>query len=161
MLKSLPPPDAVKSDGTKVPYEPGKGYNLGVGTYYIDCSVPDAQTINVHCTWDTVLVATSIKYQTSGLPAFASLSQPYSDNAAAADITIRAATGTGTWVTRTFAVAPDGAGGTFTTTSMAVAGGTAGGGLFVAPNNADRRSRTEIITTTGGFLRQHTHGKMA
>src|SRR6185312_4693971 len=98
--KQIPP--AVKSDGTQVPYEPGKCYKLGVGTYYIDCSMPDAVNSTVHCAWDATLVAnvSGIVVQTSGMSAFASLSHPYSDNAAAADVTNITPDTNGLWLTQ-------------------------------------------------------------
>lgn len=162
MFRKSIPNVAVKSDGTTVDYEIGKGYSLGVGTWYVDASMPDPSTLSIHCMWDTNLIATSIKYQSSNAPAYKSLSQPYTDNAAAADITAFAAPGGG-WVSRTLAAAPDvvGTGATSSTAGFVLAGGGAGGGIISLANNGDGRGRIEIVVTTPGFYRQYTHGKQA
>jgi hypothetical protein len=93
-------PDAIKSDGTKFPYETGKGYDLPAGTYFVDASLPDARDVGVHVWWDAVIAGT-VNYQDSNLPAFKSLTNPYTDNSGAADVSNRdAATGAtlGVWL---------------------------------------------------------------
>lgn len=161
-VKSIP--DAVKADGTIVKYEVGKGYNLVTGTWYIESSLPDPSTLSIHCLWDAAIVLTSVKYHSSNVPAFKSISQPYTDNAAGVDAALNAAPTTGLWIPKTLAAAPDvvGAGATSSTAGFAVTGGAAGGGVITLANNADRRGRTEVVVgATGGFYRQYTHGKQA
>lgn len=163
MFRKAIPNAAVKSDGvTLVDYVPGVGYALGVGTWYVDASMPDPSTVTIHCMWDTNLIATSIKYQSSNAPAFKSISQPYTDNAAPPDVTAFAAPGSG-WISRTLAAAPDvaGTGATSSTAGFVLAGGGAGGGIISLPNNGDGRGRIEIVVTTPGIYRQYVHGKQA
>lgn len=158
-VKSIP--DAVKSDGTKVPYVVGVGYTLGAGTWYIDASLADASTATIHCSWDATAVITSINYQRSNMPAFKSVSRPYTDADQAVDVALNASDATGLWLTKTFAVAPDVIGGTASTTALSTVGGTAGAGEFELVNNGDRRGRTKWVIATGGVVRQHMHGKQA
>lgn len=161
-VKSLPL--AVKSDGTKVPYEVGFGYNLGVGTWYIDASMPDPGAVSIHCAWDANLVATSINYESSNMPAYKSASAPYTDSSGAADVAINTADTTGLWITEnpsTAYVPIVGAGATVTNMTIAVAGGAAGGAMFNISNVNHRRGRTKLVVTTAGYYRQHTHGKQA
>jgi hypothetical protein len=156
-------PDAVKSDGTIAKYEVGKGYTLTAGTWYIDASVPDASAVSIHVQWDAVIVATSIKYHSSNAPAYKSISQPYTDSAAAVDVDNKAAPVTGGWIPKTLATAPDvqGAGASSTTAAIAVLGGAAGGGMIDLATNGARRGRIEWVLTTGGVARQFVHGKQA
>jgi|SRR3954466_400998 len=155
-------PDAVKSDGSRVPYEPGKGYKLAAGTYYVDCSMPDAVNASTHVSWDATLIATSINIQTTGMPGYASASAPFTDNSAPADVTNITVDTAGLWLTQnpTTAYVPC-IGGTVTNMTIAVGGGTAGACEFDLGNYASRRCRTKLVITTGGYLRLHTHGKMA
>lgn len=160
-VKSIP--NAVSSGGTKVPYEPGKGYNLAANTtYYIDASVPDAGKISIHCTWDNAIVITSLAYESSNMPAYASVSDPYTDSSGAADVSNITADTAGLWLTQnpSTAYVPV-VGGTVTNATVAVSGGTAGGAMFEI-SQSDRRGRTKVaVGSTGGYLRQHTHGKQA
>lgn len=162
MFSKAIPNQAVKSDGTLVDYEPGKGYSLAAGTWYVDASMPDPAVVSIHCMWDTNLIATSIKYQSSNAPAYKSLSQPYTDNAAAADVDNKAAA-TGGWISKTLPAAPDvvGTGATSSTAGFVLAGGGAGGGIIELVNYGGRRGRVEIVVTAPGFYRQYTHGKQA
>ena len=160
-VKSIP--QAVKSDGTKIPYEIGKGYNLSIGTWYIDAGLPDAAWISIHCAWDFNLAASSLNYESSNLPAFASLSDPYADSSGAVDVALNASDMAGAWIPwnpSTPYIPTDGAGVTVTNATVAIAGGAQGGATFNIIN-ADRRGRTKIVVTTGGYFRQHTHGKNA
>lgn len=155
------PPYALKSDGTKVPYEPGLGYKLGIGTYYIDVTMADAVHSSVHCSWDATIVATSVDYEVSNLPSYASLGMPYSDNSAAVDVALNADATSGVWQ----ALDPSGgytltSGGTIATTTLAIAGGTAAG-AFIDVTTAARRARIGIVTTTGGYFRCNAHGKQS
>ena len=156
------PTVAYKSDGTTVPYEVGKGFNLGIGTYYIDVGLPDASTLSVHVSWDAALVATSLNYQDSNLPAFKSETQPYADKDAGNDVTIYDGTA-GNWVTQDASTAyiPAGTGFTVTNMTIAIAGGTANGTILNIGNSGARRGRMKITTTTGGYFRCHAHGKQA
>jgi len=153
---------AVKSDGTKVPYEIGSGFKLDVGTYYVDVGIPDADHVSVHVTWDATIVATSVNYQTSNLPAYKSESAPYTDSSGSADVSLVDSTA-GNWLTEdpSSAYVPVTTGGTVTNMTLAIAGGTAGGAMFEIANANSRRARMKIVTTTGGFIRVHPHGKQA
>ena len=161
-VKSIP--SAVKSDGTKVPYEQGQGYNLGIGTYYVDVGIPDADHVSVHCTWDANLVATSLAYESSNLPAYKSESAPYTDSSAAVDVSIYAADTAGLWLTEnpsTAYVPIVGAGATVSNMTIAITGGAAGGAMLDLANVGHRRDRMKVVTTTGGYFRCHAHGKQA
>lgn len=157
-------PDAVKSDGTKVPYETGKGYTFGVGTFFVDVSLPDARDVAVHVTWDAV-VAGTVNYQDSNLPAFKSLTNPYSDNSGAADVSNRdLATGAtlGVWLPQNVVTGSitTTAGAAVASSTLTIAGGTAGGAKFEIVD-ALRRGRMQLVIGTGGVVRIHTHGKQA
>ena len=154
-------PDAVKSDGTLAKYELGKGYTLSAGTWYIDASVPDANVVSIHVSWDAVLVATSIKYHSSNMPAYKSTGQPYTDSSNGIDVAGNALPTVGLWIPKTLPTAPDVVGGTSSVTGVVVAGGTAGGALFELVTNGARRGRTEWVVTTAGSVRQYIHGKQA
>ena len=160
-VKSIP--NAVKSDGTLVPNEIGKGYSLGIGTYYIDVGIPDADHVSVHCTWDANIVFTSLAYQSSNLPAYASESAPYTDSSGAVDVSIYEADTGGVWLTEnpsTAYVPIVGTGVTVTDMTVAATGG-AGGAMFEFAAATSRRARMKIVTTTGGYFRCHAHGKQA
>ena len=154
-------PDAIKTDGTVVKYVVGAGYTLTAGTWYIDASVPDASAVSIHVSWDTNLVATSIKYQSSNMPAFKNLSHPYTGSDGGIDVGNNVLAAAGNWIPKTLASAPDVVGGTSSTAGFVVAGGTAGGGLIDLATNGARRGRTEWVVTTGGVVRQYLHGKQA
>src|SRR6185312_1923875 len=157
-VKSIP--SAVKSDGTKIAYEPGLGYKLTAGLWYIDVSLPDPVNESVHVTWDAVLAGT-VSYQDSNLPAYKSESAPYTDSSAPVDVAINDAT-SGNWMPQnltTGSVATT-AGATVTTGVLTIAGGTAGGARFDIVDAA-RRGRIATNISTGGYLRVHAHGKQA
>lgn len=153
---------AYKADGSTVPYEVGKGFNLGIGTWHIDVGFADAVTESIHVAWDNALVATSLNYQESNLPCFKSLSGPYTDSDAGADVTIYDDTA-GNWITidSSTAYIPGGTGFTVTNMTIAIAGGTANGTIYDVGNTGARRARMKIVVTTGGYFRCHTHGKEA
>lgn len=157
-VKSIP--QAVKSDGTLVPYEIGKGYKLAAGTYYVDVSLPDAARSIVHMTWDTALAGT-INYQGSNLPVYKSESAPQTDSSGGGDIALSDGTA-GNWITEdpTSAYVPVVTGVTVSNQTLTVAGSTAGGTRFDV-TNAYRRARIKIVVTTAGFFRCHAHGKGA
>lgn len=154
------PQVAVKSDGSTIPYEIGLGFKLGIGTYYVDVSFPDTAVSSVHCTWDSALVATSLNYQESNLPAFKSLTQPMADKDSAVDVSLYDGTA-GNWITLdpSTAYVPAGTGITVTNMTVAIAGGTANGTIFDLSGACGRRGRMKIVTTTGGYFRCHPHGK--
>lgn len=154
------PPDAVKSDGTKVPQEPGVGAKLGVGTYYFDVSIPDGPTSSIHMTWDAVLAATSINFQDSNLPAYKGAGGAATDKDSGADVAIND-NANGNWVTQdpSTAYIPSGSGYTITNMTVAVTGGTANGTILDIGNVGSRRGRIKIVVTTGGFFRCYPHGK--
>lgn len=154
-------PHAISSTGTIVRYEIGKGYNLPAGTWYIDATLPDAANISIHCTWDANVAITSLNYESSNMPAFASLSDPYSDNSAPADVSNNTSDSTGLWLPQNPSTAyiPI-VGGTVTNATIAVAGGTAGGAMLEL-TQSDRRGRTKLVVTNQGYFRQHMHGKQA
>jgi hypothetical protein len=158
-------PVAVDSTGAlRVSYEIGLGYKLAAGTWYIDCSMPDAVNAAVHCSWDSTIVISALNIQTSGMPAYKSLSAPFTDSSGAVDVSGFAADTTGLWLKQdpSTAYVPITPGaGTVTNMTVAIAGGTAGGCEFDIGNLASRRCRTKLVVTTGGYFRQHTHGKMA
>lgn len=160
---NAPPAISSASPGVVVPYEIGKGYNLLASTtYYIDASLPDASIMSIHCTWDGNIILTSLNYESSNMPAFASQSDPYSDNSGVADVANNATDAAGLWLpwNPSTAYIPI-VGGTVTSATIAVAGGAAGGCVFEL-TQADRRGRTKIVVgTTGGYFRQHMHGKQA
>lgn len=155
-------PQCYKSDGTKVPFEIGKGYSLGVATYYIDVSQPDPVSLSVHVSWDANLVATSLNYQDSNMPAYASMTLPYADKDAAVDVSIYDST-SGRWITQdpSTAYVPAGTGFTVTNMTVAIGGGTANGTVFNLGNVSTRRARIKIVVTTAGYFRCHPHGKQA
>lgn len=156
------PQFALKSDGTtRVPYEPGLGFKLGVGTWYVDVSMPDASTFSVHCTWDATLAATSINYQGTNLPAYKSGIAPTTDSDAGVDVSLVDATA-GNWVAPagTVDVTASATGYTTTGSTVAVAGTNAGGVVFTL-NEFTRRGRIKIVVTTAGYFRCHPHGKQA
>lgn len=148
----------VKSDGSKIPYENGKGWKLAAGTYYVDVSLPDAPRSIIHMSWDAALAAT-INYQGSNMPAYQSESQPYTDNAAAADVALTDTTA-GNWITEdpSTAYVPVVTGVTVSNMTLTVAGTNAGGARFDV-TNAYRRARIKVVAGTGGFFRCHAHGK--
>ncbi len=152
--------NAVKSDGSLVPYEVGKGYKLGVGTYYVDVGIPDAARSIIHMAWDAALAAT-VTYQGSNLPAYQSESAPMTDSSGAVDVSLFDAVA-GNWITEdpTTAYVPVVTGVTVTNQTLTVAGTNAGGTRFDV-TNAYRRSRIKISATVGGFFRCHAHGKGA
>lgn len=154
-------PNAVKSDGTLVPYEIGKGYKLAAATYYIDVSIPDAPHVSVHCSWDATIVASSLNYQSSNLPAYKSESAPYTDSSGGVDVSLFDSTA-GNWLTEdpSTAYVPI-SGGTVTNMTIAIAGSTAGGALLDIANANHRRARMKIVVTTAGYFRCHAHGKQA
>lgn len=153
-------PQAVKSDGTLVSYEIGKGYKLAAGTYYVDVSLPDAARSIVHMTWDAALAGT-INYQGSNLPAYKSESAPQTDSSGGVDVSLFDSTA-GNWITEdpSAAYVPVVTGVTVSNQTLTLAGSTAGGTRFDV-TNAYRRARIKIVASTGGFFRCHAHGKQA
>jgi len=151
-------PPAVKSDGTKVQYVPGKGYTLTAGTWSIDVSQPDPINVAVHVTWDSALTGT-VNYQDSNLPAFASLSAPYTDSSASTDVALNDATA-GNWVPNNSPTITSTTGGTAAGGTLTIAGGTAGGARFDI-TGAARRGRMQLVLSVGGAFRCHDHGKQA
>ena len=152
------PQFAMDSSGNKIPYELGKGFKLGIGTYYIDASVPDSPSMSVHCTWDSSVVATSLKFQGSNLPA--TKGHPVNtDVDSGTDIALNDATA-GNWVdpNPNTTNVTSGTGITVTGTTVAIAGGTANGTIFSLYDYC-RRGRIAITTTTGGYFRCNPHGK--
>ena len=155
------PSQAMKSDGTLVPLELGKGFNLATGTWYIDVSMSDAKAFSIHCTWDATFACSSMQYQGSNLPAYKGAPGSNTDKDAGADVALNDATA-GNWIV------PDpnatyvatGTGITVTGTSAAVATANAGGTMF-ALNDYSRRGRLAIVVTTAGYLRCDVHGKQA
>lgn len=153
-------PDAVKSDGTKVPYETGKGYNLGIATYSIDVSMPDAVNSTVHVTWDGSAAGT-VNYQDSNLPAFKSESAPYTDSSGAVDVSIKDTTN-GNWIAQnmTSGAITTSSGATVSGSTLTITGGTAGGARFDIVGQS-RRARIQITLSAGGVVRVHPNGKQA
>lgn len=153
--------DAISSTGTLVPYELGKGYNLPAGTWYVDCTAADSVNISVHCAWDANIVITSLNYESSNMPAYASASDPYADGSGAVDVANNTTDAAGLWIPQNPSTAyiPI-LGGTVTNATVAVAGGTAGGCSFEL-TQSDRRGRMRLVVTTLGYYRQHHHGKQA
>ena len=61
---------ALKSDGTKVPAEPGLGCKLAASsTYYFDVSVPDGALSSVQVIWDATITAV-VNFQDSNAPPY-------------------------------------------------------------------------------------------
>jgi hypothetical protein len=150
--------NAVKSDGTLVPYEIGKGYKLGVAVYYFDVSFPDAARSIVHMAWDAALTGT-VTYQGSNLPAYKSESAPYTDSSGGVDVSLFDATA-GNWITEdpTTAYVPVVTGVTVANQTLTIAGSNAGGTRFDVVNGY-RRARIRVNATTGGFFRCHANAK--
>lgn len=152
---------AIKSDGTtKVPYEIGKGYNLGIGTWFIDVSLPDPVNLAIHVTWDANLAGT-VNYQDSNLPAFESESAPYTDSSGGTDVSLVDAT-SGNWLPQNMTTGSitTTTGATVSTNTLTIAGGTAGGARFDVVDAA-RRGRMQLVLSAGGYFRNHAHGKQA
>ncbi len=150
----------VKSDGTKIPYESGKGWKLVAGTYYVDVSLPDPVGLTVQMTWDQSLAAT-INYQGSNMPAYASLSAPETDSSAPVDVSLFDGTA-GNWITEDSSAVyiPVVPGLTVANMTLTVAGNATGGTRYDL-NNSYRRGRIRAIVSTGGYFRCHPHGKGA
>jgi len=153
-------PDAIKSDGTKVPYETGKGYNLAAGTYSIDVSMPDAVNSTVHITWDAS-VAGTVNYQDSNLPAYKSESASYTDSSGAVDVSIKDTTN-GNWLAQnmTSGGITTSTGASVASSTLTIAGGTAGGARFDIVGQS-RRARMQLVLSVGGVVRVHPNGKQA
>ena len=164
IVKQLP--DAVKSDGTKVPQESGAGLgaNLAGGsTYYFDCSVPDGSTSSVHIMWDASITAV-VNFQDSNAPAFKGPSMgPTDDPDNGVDVSIFNAGTAGQWVTEDPGTAyiPAANGCTIANMTVTITGGTANGTIFNLGNTGTRRGRLKVVTTVGGVLRVMPHGKKA
>ena len=154
------PSNAVKADGTKIPYEPGKGFNIpSTGNWYFDVSIPDVSTMSIHFAWDANLVATSLNFQDSNFPDFKHVSTMNHDPDAGVDISINNETA-GNWITQdpSSAYVPSGAGYTITNNTIAILGGTATGTMMQIGNIATRRRRIKLVVTTVGVFRVHAHG---
>lgn len=160
-MRSGEPGFAMKDDGTKVPLELGKGYKLGIATYYIDVSMPDAEKFGIHLKWDSSLAASSIAFEDSCFPVFVGEDQ------ATADVSLNDADSgstLGNWVAEGAngnVYTPSGSGYTVTnSTTIAVTGGTASGTMMNFVNyGGGRRARLKAVVTTGGFLRVSLCGR--
>lgn len=154
------PTIALKADGTKVPYEPGKGFKLAsTGNWYIDISIPDVSQISVHYAWDASLAATSVNVQDSNLPDFKAFSATTHDPDPGVDIALNDEVA-GNWITEdpSTAYVPSGSGYTVTNSTIAVTGGTANGTILNFGNMSSRRRRVKVVVTTAGFFRCSAHG---
>lgn len=156
-----PIPDAIKSDGSVIPQEPGLGAKLGIATFFFDVGVPDAPTSSVHIIWDATLVAV-VNFQDSNAPAFKSTSsgvQTDPDNGV--DVSLFNAGTAGQWVTEdpSTAFIPAAAGCTITNMTVSITGGTANGTIFNLGNLGTRRGRLKVVVATGGVLRVLPYGK--
>lgn len=150
------PAFAMKSDGTKIPLELGKGYNLANGTWYIDVSSPDGRVEGIHMRWDSSFVASAINFEDTCFPAFTAPDQ------ATADVSLNdadAGSTLGNWVKEdpsSGVYIPTGTGYTVTNMTIAVTGGTANGTMINLGNYGGRRGRLRIVVTTPGFIRVAT-----
>ena len=148
---------ALKADGTKVPAEPGKGFNLpSTGNWYVDVSVPDGPTESIHLIWNAALAAT-INLQDTNAPQF---KRP-SDADSGTDVALNDETA-GNWMTEdpSSAVVPITGTDNSVTNMTITAGGThAGGAILNVGNLGTRRQRIKIAVTTIGVIRVIAHGK--
>lgn len=155
------PSQAMKSDGTLVPYEPGVGFKLATGTWYIDVSMSDAKAQSVHCAWDATFACSSLQWEGSNLPAFKGAPGSNTDSDSGADVALNDSTA-GNWVVpnsnTTNITAATGV--TVTDTSIAVTTANAGGSM-ISLLDYSRRGRLAIVVTTAGYFRCDVHGKQA
>lgn len=154
------PTFAVKADGTKIPYEPGKGFQIpSTGNWYFDVSIPDVANTSIHFAWDANLAASSLNYQDSNLPDFKHPSAMNHDPDGGVDVALNNEVA-GNWITQdpSTSYIPSGSGYTITNNTIAVTGGTAGGTMMQIGNVSTRRRRIKLVVTTIGLFRCHAHG---
>lgn len=116
-------------------------------TTYVGCGGGDASLVEcVHLQADAAFVGT-ITFEDSNFP----------------DVAVGAAGAAGDWIqenptTGTY-VAVEGAGWSVVGLTITVAGGAAGGAMVHLGNIGSRRLRAVWTATTGGRIRQRSHGK--
>ena len=157
--------NAVKSDGTVAPYEPGVGATLASGsTYYFPFATKDGDINSAHLVWDANVILTSVVLEDTNLPAYYGQAGTAPETSDTSDYSSTK----GAWIqenpTTSYisVTSSDGTtgGATVTGSTIAVAGGTAGGAMLNISGLASKRCRLHVVVgATGGVVRVHTHGK--